>query len=371
MSFLEVIFRGLWRRPVRTGLTVLGIAIGIAAVVALVGMASGYEKSVVDQLDTIGIDVVVSNMQGGILPKAFDESVRNDIASLPGVGEVNATLMQMLSVEDAPMMVVYGREWGSFTWDGLGIIDGRLPRDAQENAVVLGKLAAEVLGKKTGDPIQIESGEFVVAGIVDGKSVVENGAINMALPRFQEVAGYEGKVNFVNVRMAKGAPPERIEALCREIEARHPGLRAVRAGEVVGTSQGFRMAQAMSWSTSMLALIVGILGVMNTMLMSVFERKHEIGILLALGWSRARIMSLILCESAAMGFLGGVVGVVLGALTLAVLERTPYVRGFLEPDLGWPLALQAVLIAVAVGVVSGLYPAWRSSRLSPSIALQG
>ncbi|MFZ9931946.1 MAG: ABC transporter permease [Chthoniobacterales bacterium] len=371
MNFLQVIFRGLWRRPVRTGLTVLGIAIGIAAVVALVGMASGYEKSVVDQLDTVGIDVVVSNMEGGIMPKAFDESVRGEIAAIPGVGEANATLMQMLSVEDAPMMVVYGREWGSFTWDQLQVIDGRMPRDARENAVVLGKLAAEVLGKKTGDKLQVEAGEFDVVGIVDGKSVLENGAINMALPRFQEASGYEGRANFINVRVAEGTTEDAIGALCREIEATHPGLRAVRAGEVVGTSQGFRMAQAMSWSTSLLALIVGVLGVMNTMLMSVFERKHEIGVLLALGWSRARIMSLILCESAVMGFLGGLVGVVLGAVTLALLERTPLVRGFLEPDLGWSLALQAVVIAVAVGVVSGLYPAWRSSRLSPSIALQG
>lgn len=268
-------------------------------------------------------------------------------------------------------MVVYGREWDSFTWDQLQVIEGRLPRDAQENAVVLGKLAAEVLGKKTGDKLQIETGEFTVTGIVDGKSVLENGAINMALPRFQEVSGYEGRANFVNVRVPEGTPDQRITVLCREIEAKHPGLRAVRAREVVGTSQGFRMAQAMSWSTSLLALIVGVLGVMNTMLMSVFERKHEIGVLLALGWSRARIMSLILCESAAMGFLGGIVGVALGALTLAVLEQTPYVRGFLEPNLGWPLAVQAVIIAVAVGIISGLYPAWRSSRLSPSVALQG
>ncbi|MEI7864140.1 MAG: ABC transporter permease [Chthoniobacterales bacterium] len=371
MNFLQVIFRGLWRRPVRTGLTVLAIATRIAAVVALVGMSAGYEKSVANQLDAVGIDVVVSNLQGGIMPKAFAESVRDEIASLPGVAEANATLMQMLSVEEAPMMVVYGREWDSFTWDQLRVIDGRLPRDAAENAVVLGKLAAEVLGKKTGDRIQIETGDFDVVGIVDGQSVLENGAINMALPRFQEVSGYEGRVNFINIRVPDNADQSRVEALCREIEARHPGLRAVRAGEVVGTSQGFRMARAMSWSTSLLALIVGILGVMNTMLMSVFERKHEIGILLALGWRRARIMALILCESAAMGFLGGVVGVALGAVTLAVLERTPYVRGFLEPDLGWVLAAQAVLIAVAVGIVSGLYPAWRSSRLSPSIALQG
>lgn len=368
MNFLQVIFRGLWRRPVRTGLTVLGISIGIAAVVALVGMASGYEKSVVDQLDTIGIDVVVSNMQGGIMPKAFDESVRERIAAMPGVAEANATLMQMLSVEDAPMMVVYGRQWGSFTWDGFKVLEGRLPADESEAAVVLGKLAAEVLGKKPGDTIQIEAGEFRVVGIVDGSSVLENGAVNLALRRFQEASGYEGRANFINIRVKEGT---NTEELCRAIGGQNPGLRAVAAGEVVGTSQGFQLARAMSWSTSLLAIIVGVLGVMNTMLMSVFERKHEIGVLLALGWQRTRIMALILCESAIMGLIGGLVGVVLGAITLMVLEMTPYVRGFLEPDLGWSLALQAVLIAMLVGVVSGLYPAWRSARLSPSLALQG
>jgi putative ABC transport system permease protein len=371
MSFFQVIFRGLWRRPVRTGLTVRGIAIGIAAVVALVGMSAGYEKSVAGQLDAIGIDIVVSNMQGGLMPKAFDESVRDRVAALPGVAAANATLMQMLSVEEAPMMVVYGREWGSFTWDQLRVVEGRLPRDAAEPAVVLGKLAAEVLRKKAGDRIQIETGDFEVAGIVDGQSVMENGSVNMSLPLFQEATGYEGRANFVNVRVDAAMDAAAVDALCRRIEQEHPGLRAVKASDVVGTSQGFRMARAMSWSTSLLALAVGVLGVMNTMLMSVFERKHEIGILLALGWQRSRIMALILCESAAMGLLGGLVGVALGALTLGALQLSPAVRGFLEPDLSAGLALTAVLLAVGVGVLSGLYPAWRSSRLSPSVALQG
>lgn len=371
MSFLHVIFRGLWRRPVRTGLTVLGIAVGIGAVVALVGMASGYEKSVVDQLEVVGIDIIVSNMQGGIMPKAFDQSAVQRIRVMPGVADANCTLMQMLSVEDAPMMVVSGRDWGGFTWKQFRVVEGRLPRDGDEKSVVLGTLAAGVLRKKPGDKIQIENSEFEVAGIVDGQSVVENGAIIMSLPLFQQASGYEGRVNFINVRVSPGVDSAGMAALCSAIEKENPGLRAVRSREVVGTSQGFRVARAMSWSTSLLAVTVGILGVMNTMLMSVFERKHEIGVLLALGWQRSRIMSLILCESAAMGFLGGVVGVLLGALTVMIVVQFPGVRGLLEPDLGWGLAMRAVLIAVAVGIVSGLYPAWRSSRLSPSVALQG
>ncbi len=371
MNFLHVIFRGLWRRPVRTGLTVFGIAIGIAAVITLVGMSAGYEKSVRKQLDVAGIDVVVSNMQGGLMPKAFDESVCGRVAALEDVAKACSTLMQMLSVEDAPMMVVSGREWGGFTWDQLRLVEGRMPRDASERAVVLGTLASSVLRKKPGDRIQIETGDLEVAGIVDGHSVVENGSVILSLPLFQELSGYENRVNFVNVHMPAGSDAARADALCRKIEEMFPGLRAVKPEEVVGTSQGFQVAQAMSWSTSTLALVVGILGVMNTMLMSVFERKHEIGILLALGWQRSRIMSLVLCESAGMGLIGGVVGVALGAATLFVVGWMPDIRGMLEPDLSWGLVLRAVLIAVAVGILSGLYPAWRSSRLSPSIALQG
>jgi len=371
MTFLTIVTRSLWRRPVRTSLTLVGISIGIGAVVALVGMASGYEKSVVKQLDVIGIDVIVSNMEGGMMPKPFDVSLQDTIAELPDVEKITGVLMRLISVEDAPMMMVSGREWGGFTWDQLEVVDGRMPRDEKEPVVVLGWLAAEVLGKKVGDTIQVEIEEFTVAGIVDGHSVVENGAVILSLPLFQEVSGYEGMVNFIDIQVPSDADEARITALCETIEGIFPEGRAVRASEVVGTSQGFRIARAMSWSTSLLAIIVGVLGVMNTMLMTVFERTHEIGIFLALGWKKRRIVYLILCESAILGLLGGIIGVAVGWGACAILETTPTIRGLLEPDLSWGLAARAVLIAIVVGVVSGLYPAWRSSRLSPSLALQG
>jgi putative ABC transport system permease protein len=110
---------------------------------------------------------------------------------------------------------------------------------------------------------------------------------------------------------------------------------------------------------------------MNTMLMTVFERKQEIAILLAIGWRRSRIVRMILWESALLGFLGGVIGSVLGIFGMKALEHTPTIRGLLKPDLSVALVCVSVAIAVIVGILSGLYPAWRSSRLSPSLALQG
>src|SRR5436190_12889247 len=148
MTFFTIVVRGLLRRPVRTGLTLVGISIGIAAVVALVGLASGYEKSIGKQLDVMGIDVVVSDMSGGFLPKTFDASLQPRIAKLPRVAETTSVLMEMQSIEEVPMMMVSGREWGGFTWGKLKVMSGRMPRDRHEHAVVLGRMAAEVLKKK-------------------------------------------------------------------------------------------------------------------------------------------------------------------------------------------------------------------------------
>ena len=370
MTFFTIVLRSLIRRPVRTALTLVGISIGIAAVVALVGISWGYEKSITKQLDVMGIDVVVSNMSGGLLPKAFDESLEETISKLPAVKETTSVLMQMMSVEDAPMVMVSGREWGGFAWSKLKMVEGRMPKDGEERAVVIGKFAAESMKKKVGDTVQIEAEELAVVGIVDGQSVVENGAILLSLKVMQEITDNVGKVNFVDIRLPTGTTKEQTEQLCKDIKVIFPEGRAMSAGEVVGTSQGFKVAKAMSWSTSVLAIIVGVLGVMNTMLMTVFERTHEIGILLAVGWKRRRIMAMVLYESALLGFLGGIGGVSLGVVGLKILEATTGIRGMLEPDLSPKLLLSSIAIAVVVGVVSGLYPAWRSSRLNPSVALQ-
>jgi len=118
-------------------------------------------------------------------------------------------------------------------------------------------------------------------------------------------------------------------------------------------------------------VLVGVLGVMNTMMMTVFERTQEICVLLALGWRRGRIMRMVLWESALLGLLGGVAGVLLGAVGVKILGNTTAIKGLLEPDVTFGLLAVSLAIAVAVGVVSGLYPAWRSSRLAPARALQG
>jgi putative ABC transport system permease protein len=370
MTFLTVVVRGLLRRPVRTGLTLAGISIGIAAVVALVGMSRGFEKGWQVGLKARGTDLVVSNMGGALTPKPFDASVRDRIANLPHIAATCELLVQLTSIEDSDLMILSAREWGGFSWSNLELISGRMPRDAAEQAVVLGRTAAEVLKKKVGDPIQIETSELKVVGIVKGGALVEDGSVILSLPLLQEILGSQGKINAIDVRVTPSTTELQIQELSRQIQQRAPEVRAVTVAEHLSHSEGFRMVRAMSWGTSLLAVIVGVLGVMNTMLMTVFERTHEICVLLAVGWTRGRVMRMVLYESALLGLVGGIIGVALGAIGAQALSATPAIRGLLQPDLSLPLLGLSAVIAVAVGVLSGLYPAWRSSRLTPSLALQ-
>jgi putative ABC transport system permease protein len=370
MTFFTVVVRGLIRRPTRTGLTILGISVGIAAVVALVGISRGFSKSWETGMKARGTDVVVSNMGSSLTPKPFGASVRDRIAHLPHVAATCDILVDLMSVENAQMMMVSAREWGGFTWQNLRLVSGRLPRDPSEPAVVLGRNAADLLKKKVGDKIQIETRELSVVGIVDGNAWVENGSVILALPIFQEITGNQDKINVIDIRVTPSTSTKDVERLCEQINRLVPEGRAMLAGDNISNSQAYRIAQAMSWGTSLLAVLVGVLGVMNTMLMTVFERTQEICVLLALGWKRRRIVRMVLWESALLGLVGGVAGVLIGAVGVKVLGRTPAIQGLLEPDLSISLLAMSVTIAIAVGVISGLYPAWRSSRLTPSRALQ-
>jgi putative ABC transport system permease protein len=368
MTFTQFTLKNLSRRPLRTVFTVMGIGLGIGAVVALLGLAWGLERSWADGLRARGTDLVVRKSSGGLVAQPFEESVAARIREIDGVAATAGLLGEVLSVEEVPLMVITGREWGSFIWDSLELVAGRFPTGPDEKAVVLGTIAAETLRKKPGDTITIEVEEFVVAGIVDGKAVVENGSIVIPLRALQKLMGKPGMITFINLRLEANAGDPK--GVASRIERAIPGLRVEIAENVFAHSDSIKTFQAMNWGTSAVALLVGTFGVMNTMLMSVFERTREIGILIALGWKRSRILRMILWESVALCAAAGVLGILLGIGMLEGLAMTPWIHGRLEPYIGWDLTGFAFAMAVVVGLASGLYPAFHCTKINPSLAIR-
>lgn len=121
---------------------------------------------------------------------------------------------------------------------------------------------------------------------------------------------------------------------------------------------------------SFLAVLIGGVGMLNTMLMSVLERTREIGVLRALGWRRRQVMGMILREALALGVIGGIFGILLGIGLAWSLSLIPAVGGFMEAQYSAELLLTAITVAVVTGVVGGLYPSWRATRMQPIEALR-
>ena len=236
--------------------------------------------------------------------------------------------------------------------------------------MVLGQVAANVMNKSVGSPIHIETGDYTVCGLFESDALVENGSVVMALPQLQRLTENDGKITFLNLRVKPGTTPGQVEQLKQTIKAQFSGFQAFASSEVARNNSAIQVAKAMSWATSLIALFVGAVGVMNTVLMSVFERTHQIGILLAIGWRRSRIVRMILYESTALSFLGGVAGIGLGFAAVRLLGLSPWVRGKIEGEMSLSLFAIAAAIALARRDTGRAYPAYRGSRLHPNEALR-
>jgi len=239
---------------------------------------------------------------------------------------------------------------------------------------MLGDLLADDLNKRPGDTLEIQGSPFTVVAIYHGGSGLEAGAVIMPLDQLQQLSGMQGKVSTFHVRL-RPVPhgqswDEFLKRAQAQIEAALPGLRAVPAAERASNNQLVRLAHASAWGTSLIALLIGVLGIANTMAMSVFERTREIGILRALGWKSRQVLVLIELEALALGLGGGFLGIALGWCALHVLATLPQTASIVSTSVPWELLAEALGIAVLAGLTAGAFPASRGARLSPVEALR-
>jgi putative ABC transport system permease protein len=371
MTLFSIVRKNLLRRPLRSLLTIVGIAIGIGAVVALTTVAWGYDRAWDEVYRARGTSLVVARIVSrDPLPAAFRLDQVAKLASIEGVDAAVGVLSDLMSIEDASAILVFGWPLRTFMWDHLTLAEGRFPRDDAAREVVLGVIAAEVLGKSVGDRVQIETEEFTVTGVFSSSATAENGAVLLPIGRLQALTARDGMANFINIRLDPSMTPDGVRAARAAIEAALPGFKAFDAGEIVRANLAIQAGKGMSLATSLIALVVGAVGVMNTVLMSVFERVQEIGVLLAIGWRRRRIILMILLESLCLSLLGGTAGIAFGLVGVRLLDLVPALRGRMVVTTNLVALLAALAVSIGLGVLGGVYPAWRGSRMTPADALR-
>ncbi len=371
LTFTGFVWKNLRRRRLRTLLTLCGIGMAIGAFVGLVGFSRAFEQGWLRLYSSSGIDIAV--IQQTFLSTSVDESAVEKIRALPMVAQATPMIYNVMDLTQDVNALAYGWKADSFEFESLQLLAGKRFRDGQAE-VMLGELLAENLKKKPGDTLEIQGTPFTVCGIYHGGSALEAGAVIMPLDQMQLLGSLQGKVSTIHVRLrpapAGEAPDEYLKRAQAQIEAALPGLRAVPAAERASNNQFVRLAHASAWGTSGIALLIGILGIANTMAMSVFERTREIGILRALGWKRWHVLALIQLEAVVLGLGGGLLGVAVGWSALRVLAALPQTASIVSTSIPVLLLAEALGIAVLAGLLAGALPAWRGAKLSPVEALR-
>ena len=237
--------------------------------------------------------------------------------------------------------------------------------------MLLGERLAISLDKHVGDKMTLFDNEtYTVVGIFKSGTVYENGSMTVLLTDLQRFMGREGQVSGFAIVVDHPEDQAEIKRIAHDIEALGKNVEATPTAEFVNSTPEIQFVHAMAWVTSAVALVIGAVGMLNTMVMSVFERTKEIGILRAIGWGRWRVVRMILMESILLSLTGGVVGTA-GAIGLThLLAHQPAVAGMVDPYVApWVIGLGFV-IGLCVGLLGAAYPAYRGAQLLPTEALR-
>ncbi len=252
LSFTGFAWKNLWRRRLRTLLTLGGITMAIGAFVALVGFSRAFEHEWLRMYTSSGIDIAV--VQTNLLNSSLDQSLGLRIGAVPEVAQVAPMIFNLMDLTPDVNALVYGWLANSYEIDSLTLLSGRRFRDGQPE-VLLGDLLAQNLNKKVGNTLPIQGTNFTVTGIYHGGTALEAGAIILPLDQMQIITGMQGKVTAFHVRLRPAPAGETQEQYVKraaaEIEAILPGIRAVPAAERAASNQFVGLAHSVAWGTSL------------------------------------------------------------------------------------------------------------------------
>lgn len=366
-----LVLKNLLRRRTRTLLSLLGIALGIGAIIAFNAVGRGFKESLDRYMRESGAEMLVVN-RAAMAPEFSRVSKQglDFVRGLPEVAHVSPGTFTIVSSRvlkiktRMKMLFVFGRLAGDRPVEKFrAVIRGRLYE--KDDEMILGSDAAHDLGLKTGDSLELYNRTFKIVGTYDSGVRFEAAGCIVSMGVVQQQLNMGDSASLAFVYLKEGADWQRVRDA---VDEKFDTVEAIRTDQFINYYNQIEYIDWFVWIVSLISVAVGGLGVLNTMLMAVSERTREIGTLRAVGWSRGRVLRLILAEGTLISTLGGLLGLAGGVLGAEILiQWAPRGLDTLYSPL---LFAQGFAIAVALGFLGALYPAWQAGRLSPIEALK-
>lgn len=367
MSFLKFIIKNPFRRKNSAILSIVGICIGIVVIVALGGITNGLVSTFEDTIHAGGADFSISGKETGNSAygtNTIDANWTDKIANVSGVNEAYPIYVVLTSVGDNFMNTLVGIDPNGTALADLSVSEGRIFKD-NASETIMGKIYAEDNNLSVGDSIKIDGEDFEIVGIYETGDSNMASSVFTSISKVGELMDDEDSISNIYVKVDKGVDPQEVADRIDSIYGDNiTTVSSVMEMEQMGSM--LNMLRASSWGISLLAVVVGALGIINTMLMSVFERTREIGVLKAVGWSNRKILAMIVGESLVITILSAIIGSIIGVVLCSVLGPMMGLTPLFTPD----IFIQAFGIAIIVGIIGGLYPAIKAVKLPPTEALR-
>ncbi|HML04408.1 MAG TPA: ABC transporter permease [Methanobacterium sp.] len=375
MNYIGLIVKNPFRNKTRSSLAIIGIAIGIATIVALGLITGGLKESTQSTLKSGGAEItVIQAGTSGFQSGSINTSRVTDIRNISGVKDTAGVLRTSAQVAGSTSsgfggFQINGIDSSKLYLMGIDSVNGTIYSNTSTNEIILGKNAAQDLNKTVGDTITLFGKDFKITGIFETGNFMQDGGAFMPLKTLQDLTDNQ-KISYIAVKVNENA---NVTEVSQNIENNYKDelSTTTAADQASRINQGLSFIDTATWAISLLAIVIGGVGVINTMIMSVYERTREIGVLKAVGWKSRRILGMILGESIVLTFIAAIVGIVVGVVGVEVLLAiTPSTDGVIKPAYSIALFARALGIAFLVGIIGGIYPAYRASRLAPTEALR-
>ncbi|EAQ13207.1 MULTISPECIES: ABC transporter permease [Maritimibacter] len=377
MTLTGIAALNLTHRPWRTGLTLLGVVLAIAAYVALLGLVKGIEGTLVESFSSRGTDVVLTEAGAAdVLSSVVPVGLVDEVAQVEGVAAAAPELGRMTTVGENTTSFIIGWPADAFGMRAMEIVEGRfpLPEDRTETVaggITLGTRLAERLDVGVGDLVEVFATDFVVTGLYTSEGVMAmNGALTL-IEDMQAQTYRDGQATSIVVQLSDDLSPVERDAAIARLSERFPDLSVDPTETLVQEYSNLRIATILAWVVSTVAVASAALAVLNTMAMAVNERRGEIAILGAVGWPRGRIVRLLMLEGAWLTIAGSALGILVGIAVAWIVAWSPQVEGFVEPVIDGTLLIRAVAIGLGIGLIGAYVPAIRAASEDPASILRG
>ncbi|HEX4000762.1 MAG TPA: ABC transporter permease [Pirellulales bacterium] len=372
MRLATIIWRNLLRRPARSLLTASGLAVAVTTVVSFVGITDGFERSYIDLYNSRRVDLIVQRRGNAHnLNRLLDDAVGDELRQLPGVRDALPGQADVLSLPqyDLDRLIVIGWEPGCRLFGRLPLLHGRRLSPYDRQQALIGRSLAASTHLRPGDLLLLYGQQLQVVGVVDSANVYEAGAVFLPLAEMQQLMKTRQVTDF-SVSVHGATSPWVAAEVERWIARLDPTLVALPAAQYVKSFDEIGMAQRVAWVIAWIAIVIGAIGMLNTMAMSVAERVREIGTLRAVGWSRRRVVGLVLSESLALSAAGAVAGIVAAICLNHWLTQFPATSGIISGRIAPIVMLKGLSMALLVGMAGAAYPAFWAANLSPTAAMR-